>query len=265
MHVYHRSAFSLVELSIVLVILGLLVGGILAGQSLIRAAELRAVQNEFQRYTVAVGAFRDKYMAIPGDMSNATSFWGVQGDTTACKTTASTTTLTCDGTGDGNVDESPSNPFAMSYERFAFWKHLSNAGLVEGTYSGVAGPDGARDVVIGTNAPRSRISNAGWSVAYSFPNAGDTNWYAAQGGNFFLFGGETGVASNWGLVLKPEESWNIDVKVDDGRPSFGKVRAHKPAPSTIMPNCTTSATESVAEYNLSNSTIACALIQFFRF
>ena len=49
-----RSAFSLVELSIVLVILGLLTGGILTGQSLIRAAELRSVTSQMQQYRVAV-------------------------------------------------------------------------------------------------------------------------------------------------------------------------------------------------------------------
>ena len=71
-----RSAFSLVELSIVLVILGLLTGGILSGQSLIRAAELRSVTTEYSRYTAATYSFRDKYFALPGDMSNAESFWG---------------------------------------------------------------------------------------------------------------------------------------------------------------------------------------------
>ena len=70
----HISAFSLVELSIVLVILGLLVGGVLSGQSLIRAAELRSVTTEYSRYTTAISSFRDKYFALPGDMSNATSF-----------------------------------------------------------------------------------------------------------------------------------------------------------------------------------------------
>lgn len=58
-----KRGFSLVELSIVLVILGLLTGGILAGQSLIRAAELRAVSTEYSRYATAVQSFRDKYFA----------------------------------------------------------------------------------------------------------------------------------------------------------------------------------------------------------
>ena len=78
-----RSGFSLVELSIVLVILGLLTGGILAGQSLIRAAELRSVATESQRYMAALNSFRDKYFALPGDMANATAFWGAQNATPA--------------------------------------------------------------------------------------------------------------------------------------------------------------------------------------
>ncbi|MFZ4541879.1 MAG: type II secretion system protein [Rickettsiales bacterium] len=57
-----HHAFSLVELSIVLVILGLLVGGILSGQALIRASELRSVSTEQQRYFTAIQTFRDKYL-----------------------------------------------------------------------------------------------------------------------------------------------------------------------------------------------------------
>jgi len=70
------SGFSLVELSIVLVILGLLTGGILGGQALIRAAELRAVTTEYDRWVTATRTFQDKYFALPGDMTNATAFWG---------------------------------------------------------------------------------------------------------------------------------------------------------------------------------------------
>jgi len=67
-----RSAFTLVELSIVLVILGLLVGGTLTGQSLIHAAELRSVVKDYEKYKTAMHVFEDKYFALPGDMTNAT-------------------------------------------------------------------------------------------------------------------------------------------------------------------------------------------------
>jgi len=78
-HSDKKTAFSLVELSIVLVILGLLTGGVLTGQNLIRAAELRAVTTEFNAYQTAANTFKDKYFAIPGDMTNATDFWGSAG------------------------------------------------------------------------------------------------------------------------------------------------------------------------------------------
>lgn len=154
MHIrsHREKAFSLVELSIVLVILGLLTGGILTGQSLIRASELRSVATDLQRYQAAVHTFRDKYFALPGDMPNATRFWGVQHATPAtCITTASTTALTCNGDGNGQVADT-------TYEAFRFWQHLANAGLIEGSYSGVTGPDSGFDHVIGVNAPRAKMS-----------------------------------------------------------------------------------------------------------
>jgi prepilin-type N-terminal cleavage/methylation domain-containing protein len=68
----YSSAFSLVELSIVLVILGLLVGGVLSGQSLIRAAALRSVTNDYSRYSAAVNTFKDKYFPAPATAPVAT-------------------------------------------------------------------------------------------------------------------------------------------------------------------------------------------------
>lgn len=63
-----NRAFSLVELSIVLVILGLLTGGILTGQSLIESATMRRQLADIATLQSATLSFRDKYMAIPGDM-----------------------------------------------------------------------------------------------------------------------------------------------------------------------------------------------------
>lgn len=127
------SAFSLVELSIVLVILGLLTGGILAGQSLIRASEIRSVSADLQRLHSAVYSFRDKYMAFPGDMPNATRFWGVRagtGSDLTCHQTIGSTTGTCNGDGDGRI-EFITGDSAMFGERFLAMQHLARAGLMK--------------------------------------------------------------------------------------------------------------------------------------
>ena len=83
-----KRAFSLVELSIVLVILGLLVGSVLAGQSLIRAAELRSVATEYNKYVTASRTFRDRYFGLPGvliwkQLANAGLIEGTYSGTTA--------------------------------------------------------------------------------------------------------------------------------------------------------------------------------------
>src|ERR1700743_3469732 len=68
--------FPLIELSIVLVIIGLIVGGILVGQDMIKAAEVRAQISQIEKYNQAVNTFKAKFQAIPGDMgvSTATQF-----------------------------------------------------------------------------------------------------------------------------------------------------------------------------------------------
>src|SRR5665213_3308988 len=67
------AAFTLIELSIVLVIIGLIVGGILVGQDLIKAAEVRAQISQIEKYSSAVNTFRAKFAAIPGDMALITA------------------------------------------------------------------------------------------------------------------------------------------------------------------------------------------------
>ncbi len=244
-----RTGFSLVELSIVLVILGLLVGGVLAGQALIHAAELRAVSTEYSRYVTATQSFRDKYMALPGDMTNATRFWGDQATGTgSCADAAVSdgTPGTCNGNGDGRV--------SYGSEIHRFWQQLAMAGLIEGTYSGVAGPSGAAHCVIGTQCPRSKLNNAGWGTDSVGQYAGDAGYFAGSYNNFFSFGAQT-TEYPYGAVLKPEEAWNIDTKLDDGRPGLGRVFA------VYYPTCTNAAsrTDTTTTYKLDSNTIVCGL------
>ena len=255
-----RHAFSLVELSIVLVILGLLTGGILTGQSLIRAAELRSVSTQYSAFSTAVMSFRDKYFALPGDMRNATSFWGAAHATPAtCATTAATGTATCNGDGNGMIEVS-----AGSNEKFRFWQHLANAGLVEGNYTGIEGASGQADyAVANVNAPAGKLGNSLWhtrTISNNVYVSGHTQYFDGVYGNVYQFGAQTLNNDPSTSVLSPEEAWNIDTKIDDG----------KPATSLLVPRTRatcTNATAAVADsdnfdsiYNLTNTSAACVLV-----
>lgn len=246
-----QKAFSLVELSIVLVILGLLTGGILAGQSLIRAAELRSITADQQRYFAAVQAFRDKYMAMPGDMLNATLFWGKDNTRCAAHTGTAATPGTCNGNGNGVWE-------LDAIENYRAWQQLAMAGLIEGSFTGYVSPVAfTTPPVIGRDVPASKMSNRYWVLGW-FSQLETTNGEVGFSGvadireNYLFFssvnpGFWTSTAS-----LRPEEAWNIDTKMDDGRPAQGKVR------SANDNGCTDVGT-SAAQYNLTNSSTPCSL------
>ena len=253
-----RSAFSLVELAIVLVILGLLTGGILSGQALIRAAELRAVGTEYQRYLTATHSFRDKYLALPGDMLNATAFWGK--DAAACPAHSGTAALpgTCNGDGSGFVGGAgvPS----QTNERMQFWKQLALAGLIEGTYTGLTGPNGPQHGLPGENIPRSKMNNGSWFAHNITSTNGSADMYAISYGNNFYFSARGGATDTIDPILAPEEAWNIDMKFDDGRPAYGKVVArYWNNLCAAANNGAHSEANLDASYKLSDPAVRCAL------
>lgn len=247
-----RQAFSLVELSIVLVILGLLTGGILAGQSLIRAAELRGVSTEYSRYITAMQSFRDKYFAYPGDMTNAYAFWGVASGCTNAD--INTTPTGCNGNGNGTIENYT--------EGFRFWQHMALAGLIEGSYTGTATTNNA---VLGGNVPRGRISGTGYQLwRDSFALQGWTGAGSTETSNglrfgvWAVFGGSAGDPSRIGDPgLKCEESWNLDTKMDDGKPGMGSWILHH----NVSLNCVTNSVRSTAEYRFI-SAASDALVDF---
>lgn len=261
-----RNAFSLVELSIVLVILGLLTGGILAGQSLIRAAEIRKISTDFATINTSVNAFRDKYFALPGDMANATSFWGVQdgngtGLDDACYTSLSTGQATCNGNGDGQIH------FAITgtgyHERGRAWQHLSNAGLIDGSYNGYQGVTASETRVGGVNARRAATSGTHYNLAFHSAPPTDTEFFTMSASHIIEHTVDfTGGAAPARNILKPEEVWNIDTKLDDGRPALGAVRGPKMS-SGWAPNCS-NANDETAEYVLSNPARSCYVLMVIR-
>ncbi len=250
-----KSGFSLLELSIVLVIIGLIAGGIVAGSSMIRAAELRALTNEFTQYQIAVHTFRDKYLGMPGDLKNAEAFWGTAHATDAtCITTASTSKETCNGDGDGVIEYAG---VVRSSEIFRFWQHLANAGLINGTYNGVTGSVGIVDHDAGVNAPASKLSGAIWGSRWANNSAGTTaGQWAKDYTRWMSVGGDDGVWADTPF-LSTEEVWNLDKKLDDGKPGTGRIDAY---PVTGCSDQTSNISFDVAEYDLANKTQKCTVV-----
>lgn len=261
--IHLQRGFSLVELSIVLVILGLLVGGVLAGQSLIRAAELRAVTTEANRWLTSTQTFRDKYFSIPGDMANATAFWGK--DAAACNSHTGTASLpgTCNGNGDGMLNWAVAAN--NTGENMQFWRHMALAGLVEGNFTGIAGPASSGSAVPNVNVPASKFRNSCWTslTLGNFPGSSATDGlYAMDYGSGLLFGGVDPADDCRLPILRPEEAWNIDTKTDDGRPASGKLIARYWNTCARADDGTNANNDLNASYNLSDTAPQCAL--YFR-
>lgn len=252
------SGFTLVELAIVLVIIGLLAGGVLVGRDMIRAAELQSLLADHRSFLSAVTTFHDRYRALPGDMPNATAFWGTAGGTgtgAACFNVESTSTATCNGNNDGVVNYPAGATGADVWrwgERFAAAKHLANATLISGTYTGrTDSTTAAFTLTAGKNVPPAKLAGGYWEIIYSTTSAGTPNFWPNT------FGHNTTPSSTLWSPLTPGEAYSLDTKADDGKPATGTINALPPAHAD--PDCTSSDDSSVAIYLIANTGIGCTL------
>lgn len=260
---HSKAAFTLVELSIVIVIIGLLTGGVLVGQELIHAAQLRSLTRQYDQYQTAFGAFKNKYNAIPGDMKNAVRYWGeadggtADGIDSTCAaldhTHPSTGTETCNGNGDGLVvgllGVSP-----PMHEAFRSWQHLANAGLVEGAYTGVPTAT-AEMIAAGVNMPVAKGSKGLWAIlGLGYLDAIVPGIFEGDYGNVIALGDISALSLSGG-ALPPLDAYSIDSKIDDGKPQSGSVRSFG---SALAPNCVVGTDD--AYKNTSTTSNACILI-----
>lgn len=271
-----HAGFTLVEMSIVLVIIGLIVGGVLVGQTTTHSAAIRNSIADYQKYATAVGQFQSEYNALPGDITNATDYWGSAGGSThkhdtTCALTDSTTLTdpknTCDGDGDGIIDGSSGfNTYGVvsRYETYRAWQHLANAKLIEGNFTGVVGPnDPQRASIPGTNTPASKLNNGGFDFWYQQALAASTaHLFPSNYGNLLLFG-QTNNNSDTAIypLLSPIDAKKIDEKLDDERPTTGMILSPRNGSMwSNGTNCLTNNNVNTSRYDETSETVSCALL-----
>ncbi|MDR3213317.1 MAG: prepilin-type N-terminal cleavage/methylation domain-containing protein [Azoarcus sp.] len=117
-----QTGFTLVEISIVLVIIGLLLGGALKGQELINSAKVKNLAQDFRTVPVLINAYQDKFRALPGDDGRAASH--------VCPT--STPACTTGGDANGSIGGHWDDAAATASESVLFWQHVRLANLAAG-------------------------------------------------------------------------------------------------------------------------------------
>jgi prepilin-type N-terminal cleavage/methylation domain-containing protein len=115
------SGFTLIEIAIVLVIIGLLLGGVLKGQELINSAKVKNLATDFKNIPLFIYTYQDKFKALPGDDANAA----------AHLTSATVATTPAGGIGNGVINGNWDSVTA-SDETILFWQHIRLAGLASG-------------------------------------------------------------------------------------------------------------------------------------
>jgi len=249
-----RIGFTLLEMSIVLIIIGLITGVVVVSKSLIRAGQLRDAVAEYDMYLKAIKEFQDKYQALPGDMNNATSFWTA--DSSCPAGSGTLTAVTCNGDGNGTIGTSDtSGNLTNTTEWFHAWQQLVLAGFIPGVYTGIAG-NGTYGTSTGNDVPASKLGGAGWTLNY-FLMTSDGSLWGDQYGHVLNFGVDVAGTYTIGPVLTASEALNIDNKLDDGWPGTGKIRAWR---ASVLSHCTSDTTQTGSTYNTAANGNACSLV-----
>jgi prepilin-type N-terminal cleavage/methylation domain-containing protein len=244
-----QKGFTLIEMSIVLVIIGLIIGGILKGQEIIESSRSKNVLSEIERIRAATNTFADRYKGLPGDFRRA------------IPNLEATAALTQNGDGDGIVEPGDTtggagsgalilavDAGATTQENVAFFTQLAIAKLIGGVTPALAS---------------ARFGETGASPAAAFPGTGYTLAYGRYSevaavdttAHWLRLTKGTPAAPAAGLL--PKQLQAIDVRIDDGIPAAGAVRSAAPGAASIC-GALTSAT--AVDYVPTTETVACSML-----
>lgn len=184
-----QSGFTLVEIAIVLVIIGLLLGGVLKGQELINSAKVKNLANDFRTVPIFIYGYQDKFKRLPGDDdgANDSRFAGYKKATATGQTQKS------------GVIEGLWNSTDLTSENVLFWQHVRGAGLAAGSIDFTS----ATTASLPTNAEGGMIG-----IQMTAPMTG-------LAGTYYLCSQNINVKT----------AQQLDTTVDDGKPDSGTMRA----------------------------------------
>jgi len=185
-----NEGFTLIEVSLVIVIFAIIITAISAGAHLIRSSEIRSVVSQVQDFKNMVIGFEEKYNALPGDMNFAEELWPGE---------------TVNGDGDRVINYLVGTAAGFN-EDLRAWQHLSLAKILPGSFTGEL--EGGI-LLTEVNIPSSKIDETGYRLVQPTYTV-----YEKQENAFIL--GLAGYSFISGAIFKSLEAWSIDKKMDDG-------------------------------------------------
>lgn len=229
-----NKGFTLIELAVLIVIIGVIITAIASGRDLVKQSQLRSVMTDFQQHKAAYKLFVQTYGKAPGDFEKGSLYW--PNGPFSCASGSGV----CNGNGDGMISYSlvgglsglgglNENAIALRQLKMAQMIDFSSTVLTDSTFNGST--SGTR-LIAGVNAPRSKISGAGYFFSgyemvdrtYVLQNCGDTTspWTGEFVNSVYIgrasdqVNGDERGGLSYGAV-SPADAFTIDSKMDDGK------------------------------------------------
>lgn len=206
-----EGGFTLVELAIVMIIIGLLIGGILKGQELIANSQVTATIAQIKGIDAATSTFRDKYASLPGDMNPANRL-------SNCTAAPCSTAGNANGRIENGAAAAAGAAPAIGNESVVAFSHMAAADLV----SGIESSGGA--LTYGQALPEAKLGGGFNGIEYTAANL--TQAQAARAGHYLVMTGAVGAVGAATGAITAARAAQIDRKLDDGLPNTGSVRAN---------------------------------------
>jgi prepilin-type N-terminal cleavage/methylation domain-containing protein len=251
----YKAGFTLVELAIVLVIIALIVAGVLVGQELIRAAELRAYITQIGQFNQALNTFQLKYDALPGDIANGAG--QIYPELLARSGAA--------GLGDGNgiIENGGDDPAEQDQgggETFLYWRDLSDTQMIKfsSAYATAVVPAAQDAAELATFLPAAAMRRGNLVAVFSGANTAGNNVIYYQASVYTASAVDDGIYTAT-VGMTPADAMTVDAKMDDGVPNGGVVRAAGAVPGAAAAAGCVADTALTRPYVLTNTDVRCNL------